>query len=120
MLTTLLTVHKGRRLLILATTTQRTVLHQLDLYDCFDRELAVPNVNSFDELSTVLRQVRAFQSSADLNESLQILKETTSSDHVGVGIKRVLLGIETARQTPDDIVGRFADVMAKMMASGRT
>jgi vesicle-fusing ATPase len=77
-------------------------------------------VNSLEELSTVLRQVRAFESSADLTESLNTLREMTGSDQVGVGIKRVLLGIETARQTPDDIVGRFADVMSKMMISRQT
>jgi vesicle-fusing ATPase len=77
-------------------------------------------VNSIEELSTVLHQVRAFESSAELDQSMNTLKEITGSDQVGVGIKRVLLGIETARQTPDDIVGRFADVMAKMMISRQT
>jgi vesicle-fusing ATPase len=104
-------------LLILATTTQRSVLQQLDLFDCFDRELAVPNVTNLDELSAVLQEVRAFESSADLAESLNTLRDIAGSDKVGVGIKRVLLGVETARQTPDDIVGRFADVMSKMMHS---
>ena len=95
------------------------VLQQLDLYSCFDRELAVPNVNTHDELASVLREIRAFKSDREMAESLNLLREATQTDEVGVGIKRVLLGIETARQTPDDMVERFADVMAKTMASSR-
>jgi len=94
-------------------------MQQLDLYASFDRELAVPNLNTHAELASVLREVRAFRSESDMAESLNVLRETTGTNDVGVGIKRVLLGIETARQTPDDMVERFADVMAKTMASSR-
>jgi vesicle-fusing ATPase len=94
-------------------------MQQLDLYASFDRELAVPNVNTHAELASVLREVRAFRSEAEMVASLNGLRETTGTNDVGVGIKRVLLGIETARQTPDDMVERFADVMAKTMASSR-
>ncbi len=94
-------------------------MQQLDLYASFDRELAVPNLNTHAELASVLREVRAFKSESDMAASLNVLRETTGSSDVGVGIKRVLLGIETARQTPDDMVERFADVMAKTMASSR-
>jgi vesicle-fusing ATPase len=94
-------------------------MQQLDLYASFDRELAVPNVNTHSELASVLREVRAFRSDADMAASLNVLRETTGTSDVGVGIKRVLLGIETARQTPEDMVERFADVMAKTMASSR-
>ncbi len=103
----------------MATTTQRSVLQQLDLYSSFDRELAVPNVNTHAELASVLREVRAFDSDRDMTESLNAIRQITGTDEVGVGIKRVLLGIETAKQTPDDMVERFADVMAKTMASSR-
>lgn len=110
---------QGRRLLILATTTQRSVLQQLDLHSGFDRELAVPNVNTHQELASVLREIRAFPNDGLLADCLSQLRDTTGTDEVGVGIKRVLLGIETAKQSPEDIGGRFADVMAKMMASTR-
>lgn len=94
------------------------MLQQLDLYASFDRELAVPNVNTHQELASVLREVRAFEDDGDLAESLNILRDMEGSDKVGVGIKRVLLGVETARQSPD-VRGAFADVMSKMMASTR-
>ena len=114
---------QGRRLLILGTTTQRSVLHQLDLASCFDRELGVPNVATHAELAAICREVRAFDSEAELGASLEALREATGSQEVGVGVKRVLLAVETARQTPGGAGGeraeRFADVVARMMASGR-
>lgn len=51
---------------------------------------------------------------------MDILRDTTGGDEVGVGIKRVLLGIETARQAPPgERAERFADVVARMIAQGR-
>lgn len=94
-------------------------MQQLDLYSSFDREMAVPNVNTHSELASVLRQVGAFRSESELAASLNLLRETTGTNEVGVGIKRVLLGIETARQMPNEIVERFADVMSKTMVSSR-
>jgi vesicle-fusing ATPase len=46
--------------LIFATTTERSVLHQLDLFARFDAEIAVPNVNTQAELANVLRESGAF------------------------------------------------------------
>ena len=46
-----------------------------------------------------------------------MLRGATKRDEVGVGIKRVLLGIEAARQSPDEMVERFADVMKKTVDS---
>ena len=53
-------------------------------------------------------------------QSLNILRETTGSEEIGVGVKRVLLGIETARQSErGQRAEMFADVIARMIASGR-
>lgn len=79
----------------------------------------MPNVNTHEELASVLREVRAFPSDREMVASLDTLRQTTQTGEVGVGIKRVLLGVETARQTPEEMVERFADVMAKTMASSR-
>jgi vesicle-fusing ATPase len=110
--------------LILGTTTQRSTLQQLDLAACFDREMAVPNVNSLEELDAVCNEVVAFDSPRETQQSLEMLRDSCQTDSsrsfsVGVGIKRVLLGIETARQTTGmDRVNRFAEVIASMRASG--
>ena len=102
----------GRRLLILATTTERSVLQQLDLFTSFDSDIAVPNVSSHEELGYILQQSGAFQ---DPQRAIQELRSATRGDNVGVGIKKILLGIETAKQDRD-MAGRFADVIARAVA----
>lgn len=110
---------EGKRLLILATTSQRSVVQQLDLFSCFDREIPVPNVNSHRELATILREVSAFGSDTEnkIVGALNELRDITGTDEVGVGIKRVLRNVETARADQDG-PRTFADAMAKTRAMG--
>ena len=106
--------------MILGTTTQRSVLQQLDLASCFDRDLAVPNVHSQAELANICGEVKAFDSDQELIQSLNMLRETTGVEDVGVGIKRILLGIETARQSERGQRAEMcADVVARMIASAK-
>jgi len=90
-------------------------MQQLDLFSSFDREVPVPNVNSHNELAKILREVRAFDSETDIAEALNELRDLTGTDEVGVGIKRVLRNVETAR-VDDDGPRTFADAMAKTRA----
>ncbi|KAF8863968.1 vesicular-fusion protein-like protein sec18 [Acephala macrosclerotiorum] len=108
-----------RRLLILGTTSQRSVMRQLDLQQIFNRELAVPNINSHKELASVLREVQAFDNESDLAESLNELRSITGTDQVGVGIKRVLLAVGEAKQEEGNVVNRFAEVVAQQMAANQ-
>lgn len=108
---------KDRRLLIFATTTERSVLTQLDLFSRFDAEIAVPNVNSQSELANVLRESGAF-SDNDQRRAIGEIQEITGSTDIGVGIKKILTGIETAKQD-QDVPGRFARVMSRAIAANR-
>lgn len=103
---------KGRRLLVLATTGERSVMQQLDLFTAFDSDIAVPNVSSHAELSHILEQSGVFQDPA---RAIGEFRELTKKDSVGVGIKKILLGIETAKQDQDR-EGRFANVIARAVA----
>ena len=103
---------KGRRLLVIATTAERSVLQQLDLFTSFDSDIAVPNVDSYTELSYILRRSNA---AIDPEKAANEIRQITSSDKVGVGIKKILLGIETAKQD-EDTAARFANVIARAMA----
>jgi vesicle-fusing ATPase len=103
----------------MGTTSQRSVLKQLDLQAIFNRELAVPNVSSHKELASILREVQAFDSEAGLAQSLNELREITGTDQVGVGIKKVLLGVGEAKQEVWNVEGRFAEVIAQQMAASR-
>lgn len=92
----------------------------LDLQQIFNRELSVPNINTANELASVLREVQAFESEADIAQSLNELQEATGTDQVGVGIKKVLLAVgESKRSAPDEAPSRFADVMRQQIIASR-
>ncbi|KAH8727920.1 P-loop containing nucleoside triphosphate hydrolase protein [Phaeosphaeriaceae sp. PMI808] len=108
---------KDRRLLIFATTTERSVLTQLDLFSRFDAEIAVPNVNSQQELAHILRESALFED-RDQQRAIGEIQEITGSQEIGVGIKKILTGIETAKQD-QDVPGRFASVISRAIAANR-
>jgi vesicle-fusing ATPase len=102
--------------LIFATTTERSVLTQLDLFSRFDAEIAVPNVNSQRELAHILHESGAFD---DIDRAIREIQDTTGSQDIGVvGIKKILTGIETAKQD-QDVPGRFARVISRAIAANR-
>lgn len=105
---------KGRRLLVLATTTERTTLQQLDMWDNFNADIPVANLKSYQELEQVMTESKAF-SSSDIQRSIAEIRDITRSEDVGVGIKRILLAIETAKQDRD-MAARFAGVMSRAIA----
>lgn len=104
---------KGRRLLVLATTTERSVLRQLDVFNSFNSDIKVPNVESYEELAHTLQEEGSF-SPQEISQSLSHLRDLTQTDKIGVGVKKVLLGIGTAKQDTDRAT-RFASVIARAM-----
>lgn len=104
----------GRPLLIFGTTSEKTVLQQLQLD--FKAQIAVPNVNTQRELANIMEHSGAF-SESDVRSAIGSIEETTGSKEIGVGVQRVLLGIQTAMQDRDR-AGRFAEVMADAIAEG--
>lgn len=109
---------KGRRLLILATTNERSTLQQLDVFSHFNADIPVPNLNKYDELALVMRESNAF-SEQDIQRSIGEIRDITRQEEVGVGIKRILLAIETAKQD-SDMAARFAGVMSRAVAERAT
>ncbi|KAJ5924661.1 hypothetical protein N7466_008848 [Penicillium verhagenii] len=99
----------GRRLLVLATTTERALMKQLDVYNSFNSDIMVPNVQSFGELRYVMEQSGAFDAQ-EIARALENIGGLADDGRVSVGIKKVLLGIETAKQDADK-VGRFVRVI---------
>lgn len=105
----------GRRLLILATTTERSVLQQLDMFSHFNSDVSVPTLRTYDELALVMRESKVF-SQEDIRQAIDEIQQITGSEDVRIGIKKVLLGIETARQDEDNISSRFASVISRAIA----
>ncbi|KAJ5257668.1 hypothetical protein N7524_009224 [Penicillium chrysogenum] len=99
----------GRRLLVLATTTERALMKQLDIYNSFNSDIMVPNVSSFSELRFVMEKSGAFDAQ-EIAQALESVGGLADDGRLSVGIKKVLLGIETAKQDSDK-VGRFVRVI---------
>ena len=108
---------KDRRLLILATTTERTVLQNLDMYNHFNADLSVPNLQSYEDLAKVMQESKAF-SNEDIGRALHEIKDITGSEDIGVGIKKILLAIETAKQDSDMAI-RFASIIQRAINERR-
>lgn len=106
---------RSRPLLILATTSNRTVLQQLELN--FDAEIAVPNVQSQQELAHIMQESGAFEP-ADIQRVIAEIEQTVETREINVGVRRILLGIQTAMQDPDR-PGRFAEIMCEQIARGQ-
>lgn len=107
---------EGRPLLILATTSERTVLQQLQLR--FMVQIPVPNVQTQEELAHVMRENGSVFTEPMIQQAVSEIAQNTQSDRVNVGIKDVLVGIQRVQQrTNENIrVERFADFIAQAIA----
>ncbi|KAL9547866.1 hypothetical protein MBANPS3_005962 [Mucor bainieri] len=93
---------KDRRLLILATTTQRQILDQMDMTDEFSAEIYVPTITSLDGVDTVLQQLELF-TDAERERALSILQQANMDQKLTIGVKKLLMIIEMARQDEDKV-----------------
>lgn len=107
----------GRRLLILATTTERRLLKDLDMYSSFNADIEVPTVNTYDELRHILEGSETF-TPQEIEGILGGIYSIDDDKKIGVGIKKILLGIETAKQDIDK-AGRFVNVINRLIDQDR-
>jgi len=99
---------KGRKLLILATTSSKDVLEAMGFMDVFNQVLHVPDVSGGMEVATVLSELQCFGS----DELASIEKQFKGS----IPIKKLLMIAEMAQQGGDGtLLQRF---LSCMMESG--
>ncbi|GJE84530.1 vesicular-fusion protein SEC18 [Phanerochaete sordida] len=101
---------KGRRLLVIATTSLRPVLTDLGLSESFDSEIRVPPVSSLRSLEAVLDEVDLVKNPRERQQTMQMLQQAGfGSDETGlnIGIKKLLSMIEMARQEPENVGERL-------------
>ncbi|KAL9053859.1 MAG: hypothetical protein Q9162_004506 [Coniocarpon cinnabarinum] len=111
---------KERRLLVLVTTSRRSVMDQLDVLDAFNHEIAVPNVSSLQELYDVLKQTSAFGGESSARKQACGMVGEVSGDRVGVGIKKVLDAVSSSKQSDsaEEQVRDFVEKIGAMIARG--
>jgi vesicle-fusing ATPase len=105
---------KSRRLLIIGTTSERTILQQMDVINAFDAEIPVPTVSNLKDLNAILKSVNAFDDQTR-HSIIQELEGITNSKDVKVGIKKILTVLETSRQD-EDVARRFVDLLSNSIA----
>ncbi|KAK1223314.1 transport between ER and Golgi ATPase protein [Marasmius sp. AFHP31] len=109
---------KGRRLLVLATSSLRPVLTEIGFTE-FDSELRVPPISNLRSLDYILKEVELFQTREERKDTIRMLEdagfasssrnETNAKLHIG--IKKLLSIIEMARQEPDNIGQRLTSAL---------
>ncbi|XXG97871.1 hypothetical protein Hte_004185 [Hypoxylon texense] len=106
---------KNRRLLIIATTSQRSMLDQHGVF-AWDREIAVPAVKDHRELQALLTASGKLSGPSDVNEALNELQTLTGTQEVGIGVKAVFSALETAL-VRDPLPISLAEDISAIMAS---
>ncbi|KAG6891678.1 hypothetical protein C0992_010080 [Termitomyces sp. T32_za158] len=112
---------KGRRLLIIATSSQRSILSDLGFTETFDSELRVPPITKLSSLDNILREVELFPASQERQEVIRLLHEAgfegdELSSKFQIGIKKLLSIIEMARQEPNDVAQRLIGALMGLLS----
>lgn len=94
---------KDRRLLILATTSNKTMLSEMEISDAFLADIRIPSVTSLRSVDHVLRQTGLFTSEEDHARCMGLLQSAGlgEEDRLNIGIKKLLSEIEMARLDDD-------------------
>lgn len=102
---------RGRRLLIIATTSERDALQRMGLYDAFDVTQAVPNITTFRELVPILTQDKAFTD----DECREVKRQLEYTGQFDIGVKKVLTLVEKARQDQQGKIDTFVQDLEQLM-----
>lgn len=85
---------KGRKLLILVTSSRREVLEEMEMLTAFTSVLHVPNLSQPEHVVAVLEDCDIFSKG-----ELQAIGKKMAGKRVFIGIKKLLALIDMARQT---------------------
>ncbi|KAH3763968.1 vesicular-fusion protein sec18 [Pelomyxa schiedti] len=88
---------KGRKLLIIGTTSQPSVLKDMDFFDTWNAVLSVPCIHGPSELRTVLNEVTT------LSDTDKARVCTSFGDNGDIPIKKLIHECETAKRVSDSL-----------------
>ena len=110
-------------MLIIATSSLRSILTDLGLSETFDSEMRVPPISSLGALEHVVQEVELFPSEQEQRRAVRMLAEAgLGSDRDGlsstfqIGVKKLLSIIEMARQEPESISERLVGALLELRA----
>ncbi|XP_018544997.1 vesicle-fusing ATPase [Lates calcarifer] len=105
---------KGRKLLIIGTTSRKDVLQEMEMLDAFSTTIHIPNISRGEQLVEALELLGSFQE----KERASIAKAVKDKS-LWIGIKKLLMLIEMAVQMdPDHRVSKFLSLLKDEGALG--
>jgi len=104
---------KGRRLLVLTTTSLRPMLTEMQMNEVFDSEIRVPPISTLSSLERVVKEVELFSTSDERRRAMGMLEQAGfgSEGRLNVGVKKLLSVIEMARQDPQDVAEKLTGAL---------
>ncbi|XP_047465444.1 vesicle-fusing ATPase-like isoform X2 [Mugil cephalus] len=98
---------KGRKLLIIGTTSRKDVLQEMEMLDAFSTTIHIQNISGGEQLIEALELLGSFQE----KERASIAKSVKGKS-LWIGIKKLLMLIEMAVQMdPDYRVSKFLSLL---------
>ncbi|KAJ7228263.1 vesicular-fusion protein SEC18 [Mycena pura] len=109
---------KDRRLLVIATTSNRGILTDLGFLD-FNQVMRVPPITTLPALEYVVREVELFPVDEDRRDAMRMLRDAgfdkrPDESRLQIGIKKLLSIIEMARQEPDAVAERLVTALMEL------
>ena len=101
-------------MLVLATSSDKSCLSQLGLFDIFDSTLHVPIIRDLSSVMNCLREQGSFEESE--MERIERTLQTVSSN-IAISVKKLLMLIELSRQDERNAVERFVGLLEEHILS---
>lgn len=94
---------KDRRLFVLATTSNKAMLNDMDMADAFLADIRVPDITSLRSVDHVVRETRLFKTQEEHMRCMHLLSSAglNKEGRIHIGIKKLLSEIEMARLDDD-------------------
>ncbi|KAL5005937.1 hypothetical protein ScPMuIL_017095 [Solemya velum] len=86
----------GRKLLVIGTTSRKDVLQEMEMLSVFSTIIHVSNISLGEHLMSVLESLEVFG-----DKELNTLAKKTSGKRLWMGVKKLLVMVEMARQMED-------------------
>eukprot|EP01112_Ceratiomyxa_fruticulosa_P009071 TRINITY_DN2365_c0_g1_i2.p1 TRINITY_DN2365_c0_g1~~TRINITY_DN2365_c0_g1_i2.p1 ORF type:complete len:744 (+),score=154.16 TRINITY_DN2365_c0_g1_i2:279-2510(+) len=94
---------KGRKLLVIATTSNKRVIRDMDFMDSFSAALEVPTISTPDEFRAVLNELHTFPNPADLEKAVSSFIKGRQ-----IPVKKLIVLSEMAKQgEASEVLDRF-------------
>uniref|UniRef100_A0A8C5HRQ5 Vesicle-fusing ATPase n=1 Tax=Gouania willdenowi TaxID=441366 RepID=A0A8C5HRQ5_GOUWI len=98
---------KGRKLLIIGTTSRKDVLQEMEMLDAFSTTVHIPNISRGEQLVEALELLGSFQ-----EKERAAIAKAVKGKGLWIGIKKLLMLIEMSIQMdPDYRVSKFLSLL---------